>query len=481
MKFQMGEFSEQDYNYAKSLGISADALNNQWQRFKDGFERIHLNRAATIGDGIVHLSTEESKSYIQIFEQEKSNYAIVKFVPSSGAASRMFLPFLEMIENPESENSKRLIHSLSSFSFYPDILEKAIEKGLDINELKEDPIALANFILNKEGLDYDNYPKGLISFARDNGKSKNAFELHLDEAKSISDGHIHFTVAEDYLDEIREKVNDNKAEYSIQDSSTHFISIYRNKAIRDESGQLLFRPSGHGALLKNLNELDADIVFIKNIDNIQQASKNKISIDVKKMLGGYLLAIKNQIDTFLFQLEEDENCDLEEISTWISDHLDPGFTKTQKEELIAFLHRPLRVAGMVLNEGKAGGGPFWVRNKKGIQLQIVENAQIDKSDPEQIEILASSTHFNPVDIVCALIDHRGHRFDLEDYVDKESGFLTKKVVNGVEAMTMERPGLWNASMANWLSIFIEIPLESFTPVKDVLDLLPSEKKQLIKS
>ena len=199
------------------------------------------------------------------------------------------------------------------------------------------------------------------------------------------------------------------------------------------------------------------------------------------MLGGYLMAIKNQIDTFLFQLEEDENCDTLEISAWISEHLDPTFAPANKDELIAFLHRPLRVAGMVLNEGKAGGGPFWVRNKKGIQLQIVENAQIDKSDPEQVKILASSTHFNPVDIVCSLIDHRGERFDLEDYVDKESGFLTKKVVNGVEAMTMERPGLWNASMANWLSIFIEIPLESFTPVKDVLDLLPVEKKQLIKS
>ena len=481
MKFQMGEFSEQDYNYAKSLGISAEALNNQWQRFKNGFERILLNRAATIGDGIVQLSAEESKKYIQLFEQEKNNYSILKFVPSSGAASRMFLPFLDMIEHPTSDNSKRLIHFLSSFSFYADILEKAIEKGLDINELKEDPIALAHFILNKEGLDYDNYPKGLISFTRDKGKSKNAFELHLDEAKSISGGLIHFTVAEDYLDEIREKINDENASYSIQDSSTHFISVYRNKAIRDDSGQLLFRPSGHGALLKNLNELDADIVFIKNIDNIQQASKNKLSIEVKKMLGGYLMAIKNQIDTFLFQLEEDENCDTLEISAWIREHLDPRFAPAKKDELIAFLHRPLRVAGMVLNEGKAGGGPFWVKNKKGIQLQIVENAQIDKSDSEQLKILASSTHFNPVDIVCSLIDHRGEKFDLEDYVDKESGFLTKKVVNGVEAMTMERPGLWNASMANWLSIFIEIPLASFTPVKDVLDLLPAEKKQMIKS
>jgi len=474
----MSLFSDEDYNFANSLGISASALDQQWKRLTSGFKRIELAKAATIGDGIRKLSAFENKKYAGIFDQEGTNYKIIKFVPASGAASRMFLPFREMIEDPFSDQSELLISSLSKFPFYNALVAKTNEKGLKIKDLISDPKKLADFIIGAEGLDYDKAPKGLIPFSANEKEVLNAFEMHLEEAKQISDSYIHFTVAEDFLVKIKSGLNEERAEYSIQDPSTHFISMHDNEPVRDESGKLIFWPSGHGSLLKNLNELDSDIVFIKNIDNIQIPSKNTISIEVKKILGGYLIDLKQTIDLFLFQLEEDPEVDLEEIKNWIKNTLDPSFDLSNKNDLITYLHRPIRIAGMVLNEGKAGGGPFWIKSESDIGLQIVEGAQIDKSDPIQNAILASSTHFNPVDMVCSIIDHRGVKYDLEEYLDKEAGFLTKKQVNGYDAIIMERPGLWNGSMASWLSVFIEIPLSSFTPVKDVLDLLPTEKEQL---
>jgi len=474
----MSLFSDEDYNFAISLGIPASALDQQWKRLSTGFKRVELVKAATIGDGIRKLSAMENKKYSTIFDQEGINYKIIKFVPASGAASRMFLPFREMLEDPFNERSEYLISSLSKFPFYNALVAKANEKGLKIKDLTSDPKQLAEFILGSEGLAYEHLPKGSIPFSLDEKGELNAFEMHLEEARQISDSNIHFTVAADYLDKIRAALSEDKAEYSIQDPSTHFISMHDNEPVRDESGNLVFWPSGHGSLLKNLNELDADIVFIKNIDNIQAPSKNEISIGVKKVLGGYLIDLKQSIDLFLLQLEEDPEVDVDEIKNWIQNTLDSSFDLSDKNELISYLHRPIRIAGMVLNEGKPGGGPFWVKEGNEVRLQIVEGAQIDKSDAIQSAILASSTHFNPVDMVCSMIDHRGVKYDLEEYLDKQAGFLTKKQVNGHDAIIMERPGLWNGSMANWLSVFIEIPLSSFTPVKDVLDLLPAKKEQL---
>jgi hypothetical protein len=266
-------------------------------------------------------------------------------------------------------------------------------------------------------------------------------------------------------------LQEEKVSFSVQDPSTHFIAKVDNTPLRDVDNNLIFRPSGHGSLLENLANVDADIVFIKNIDNIQVPKKNASSIKAKEILGGYLIALKFRIDTFLFQLEEDEEVDLTAISDWIKENIDADVKEYGKTELIKYLHRPIRVAGMVLNEGKAGGGPFWVKNKNRINLQIIEASQVDKESEQQIEILESSTHFNPVDIACCIVDHRGEKFKLEDFIDKESEFLSTKIIDEKEVTIMERPGLWNGSMSDWISVFIELPLTSFTPVKTIIDLL----------
>lgn len=472
----MGELSSSDYKYAESFDIKAGSLDKQWNRLKEGFPTLILDRPATIGDGIHRFNKDERSKLIRFFDQEKSNYKIIKFVPASGAASRMFLPFRSLLEEAENDQSKELISKIKDFPFYEDILIRLEEKGLRHDSILKDRKALAHFILDKSGMNYDNYPKGLISFYRNGKIHSNAFQQHVHEAEVISDKNIHFTVSDDYLKEIKVLLNDPIVEFSIQNASSHYISMDNGSPLRNKEGNLIFRPSGHGALLKNLNAIDADIVFIKNIDNIQIPERNRSSIEVKKIIASYLIELKQQVDTFLFQLEEDIEAPFNEIEEWINENFDIAFRHINVEETISYLNRPIRVAGMVINEGKAGGGPFWVRNKYGVNLQIVESAQINKNDPDQLAILNSSSHFNPVDIACSLIDHHNRKFDLEKYVDEESGFLSTKKVNGKEVTIMERPGLWNGSMANWLSAFIEVPLESFTPVKNVLDLLPIDEK-----
>lgn len=472
----MGVFSTTDYKYAESLGIDSISLDRQWGNLNKGFQTVILNRPAIIKDGIKRLSPEEEAFYIHYYKQEKSNYSILKFVPASGAASRMFLPFREMRDNPTSNKAKMLLDKITSFPFYENILSEVEIRGIDIDVLKEDPKKMADFILGKSGLNYDSYPKGLVTFHRDEENYSSAFQQQLMEAEYLCDSNIHFTVSDSFLNEIKDSLNEEKASFSIQNPSTHFIAKVKNEPLRGDDNNLVFRPSGHGALLKNLNAIDADIVFIKNIDNIQIPKKNGASLKAKEVLGGYLIKIKQQIDTFLFQLEEDKDVNLNEISDWIKENIDSDVNLENKTDLIRYLHRPIRIAGMVLNEGKAGGGPFWVKGENGNNVQIVEGAQINKKEEEQVKILESSTHFNPVDLACSLVDHRGKKYDLEEFVDPDSGFLSSKVIDGNEVTIMERPGLWNGSMSDWISIFLELPLESFTPVKTVMDLLPESIK-----
>lgn len=464
-------FSNSDYDFALSFGISKESLDLQWRRLNDGFPKIELDRPALVGDGIVRLSEGEKKNLIRLFDEQKEDYNILKFVPASGAASRMFSPIRKMLENPESETSQEILKNIRSFPFYSNLIKEAKEKNLDAEVLLSNAKKLADFILNTEGLNYNVYPKGLIPFSCIDGLVTTAFEQQVLEADEICDRNIHFTVDNAFMDEIKHFLNEENASFSIQEPATHFIAMHASSPIRDSKGALIFRPSGHGALLDNLSAIEADIVFIKNIDNIQIPEKNKASIESKKIMGAYLFQIKIQIDTFLWQLEEDENVDLDSIRSWIKDNLATSFNGTSKKDIYTYLHRPIRVVGMVLNEGKAGGGPFWVKSNTTVSLQIVEGAQIVKEDKKQKGILNASTHFNPVDLVCSLKDHKGEKFNLFDYVDMESGFLSNKVVDEKDAIIMERPGLWNGSMANWISVFIELPLESFTPVKTILDLI----------
>jgi len=465
-------FSETDIKKANKRDITEDSLNEQWQRLQNGFPFIQLLRASIVGDGIRPLPENEINHLVNRFESEKTNYQTLKFVPASGAASRMFKAVRGLYETPISTDAKQVIENLEIFPFYSELKKIAEIKSISLKTLKDNPKLLADLILDKSGLGYETAPKGIIPFDIEQGKPITAIEEQLIEADELTEGNVHFTVSEQAMGKVKALLGNKKnIQYSIQSPSTDYIAKDGDEPLRDEKGNLVFRPSGHGALLKNLDELNADIVFIKNIDNILPPNKNSGSIIYKKVLGGLLIELKMQIDTFLWQLNDDPDADLAEISGWIKTNLDPSFSSKDKSVIEKKLNRPLRVAGMVKNEGKAGGGPFWVKDKNGQSLQIVEGAQIDMKNQEQVEILNNSTHFNPVDLVCALNDFKGERFKLTNFIDPETGFDSEKDTGGKTVKIIERPGLWNGAMSGWNTVFIEVPVSTFNPVKSVLDLL----------
>ena len=465
-------FSDSDIEQAQKRGISADALNEQWIRLQHGFPFIKLERAATVNDGIIQLTNSEMSRLKNVFENHSEDYDILKFVPASGAATRMFKAVRELYETPLSKEAKTVLEKIEDFPFYPDLEKLMAEKEISLSELKKNPELLANLILEANGLSYNNAPKGLIPFDLIANKSTTAFEEQVAEANALSFGKVQFTVAEHAMNDVKKLLGEKKnISYSVQNPSTDYIAKDGVGPLRDGNDNLVFRPSGHGALLKNLDELNDDIVFIKNIDNILPPEKNKEAIVYKKVLGGLLIELKQQSDTFLLQLENDPNADLNEMSVWIKTNLNPDFNTLEKTAIAHQLNRPMRIAGMVKNEGKAGGGPFWVKDKNGINLQIVEGAQIDMSDSRQVEILNNSTHFNPVDLVCAIKDYHGQKFDLNEFIDPETGFDSDKNVNGKDVKIIERPGLWNGAMSGWNTIFVEVPVSTFNPVKSVTDLL----------
>lgn len=466
----MNIFSEKDIKLAEDRGITLASINEQWKRLQKGFPFIKLKKAATIEDGIRPFPENEITRLTTLFENNSENYDILKFVPASGAATRMFKAVRDLYDTPLSADPEKIINQLEDFPFYPYL--KTLTEGISIQELKSDPKLIANLILKKDGLGYNNAPKGLIPFDLLNSKPTTAFEEQLYEAEELSGGEVHFTVSEQAIAEVKNLLGEKDSiNYSIQESATDYIAKDKNEPLRNKAGKLEFRPSGHGALLKNLNKLNDDIVFIKNIDNILPPIHNKESVKFKKAMGGLLIELKQQIDTFLMQLDLDENVDLNEISDWIKTNLNPYFEGSDKTAVRRQLNRPLRIAGMVKNEGKAGGGPFWVKDKTGISLQIVEGAQIDMLDSGQVNILNSSTHFNPVDLVCALKDYTGEKFDLEKYINRDTGFDSEKNVDGKNITIIERPGLWNGAMSVWNTVFVEVPVSTFNPVKSVNDLL----------
>jgi hypothetical protein len=466
----MTVFSDIDIKTAQKRGVSIDSLNEQWKRLQNGFPFINLERAATVGDGIRQLSENEMARLKNVFDNHSEDYDVLKFVPASGAATRMFKAVRELYETPISADAKTVLKEIEKFPFYPHLKKLMAEKGTSLAELKNNPILLADLILKENG--YNNAPKGMIPFDLLNDEPTTAFEEQVAEATALSDGKVHFTVAENAMNDVKKLLGENNSiTYSIQDHSTDYMAKDGDLPLRNKNGDLVLRPSGHGALLKNLNELNCDIVIIKNIDNILPPEKNKTAIGYKKVLGGLLIELKQQIDTFLLQLENNKNADLNEISEWIKINLNPDFNTFDKTSIINQLNRPLRIVGMVKNEGKAGGGPFWVKDDNRISLQIVEGAQIDMSDKEQVAILNNSTHFNPVDLLCAIKDYKGRKFNLKDFIDRETGFDSGKNVDGKDVTIIERPGLWNGAMSGWNTVFVEVPVSTFNPVKSVNDLL----------
>lgn len=498
-------------------GLSLTDIEEQLSLFKRGMPPVRLVRPARIDDGIRKFPADRVEALTGLQHIARDNGRFLKLVPASGAASRMFkalqdlesrqekIDFDYLRANRDSDRSAleglTFFENLDKFAFYDDLNEAVKKNGqnlsdlLDNGRLKE----IMQVILKPEGLGYSDFPKGMIPFHKYSKTTRTAVAEHLHEAIRYvldSDGtaRLHFTVQEKHRDNFmkhiefcRKQFADEEVNFEISVSSqrkdTETLAVtLEDQPLLDEEGLLLFRPGGHGALLYNLLDLNADLVYIKNIDNVIPGNLFEAQVVYKQVLGGLLVELQDKIFGALRDLESDDISSerLRAIAIFSRDNLNidvpEELFKQGGEDLKRFLaehlNRPLRVCGMVKNEGEPGGGPFWIENSEGqVSLQIVESAQVDLDNPEQKEIFESSTHFNPVDIVAGLRDYRGRPFDLLKYRDMEAGIITVKSRYGREIKAMELPGLWNGSMAHFNTVFVEIPIETFNPAKTVNDLL----------
>ncbi len=493
-------------------GISAEKVEQQLTTFKEGIPFVNLKNAAVIGNGILKFSEDEIASYLAIFKNSKEGLSLLKFVPASGAASRMFKALFNFLEeydfNKESlegylnrtDNSaiKQFSEGLTSFPFY-EMVQSRIAGNF--SSKGEEVYLFVKELLHKDGLNYGFFPKGLLPFHNYKEHTETPFEEHLKEganyAKSKGTSKLHFTISEQHAEMFElefEKANKRVAaatntnfeiKYSNQKPSTDTIAVnIDNTPFRNADGSLLFRPGGHGALIENLNEQDADIVFIKNIDNVVVPAQAKHVTQSKKLLAGVLLKLQKQTFAYAKALENEEVSEnlLDEIERFLVNKLNVRFSQDYEsssdvEKITSLkekINSPIRVCGMVKNEGEPGGGPFWITDTRGTtSLQIIESAQIDKSIETQLNILKEATHFNPVDLVCGIRNYKGEKYNLIDFVDHKQGFITEKTKDGNALKALELPGLWNGAMAFWNTIFVEVPLETFNPVKTVNDLLKS--------
>lgn len=508
------KFSKKDIEQINKKGLTVERVNKQIELFKKGIPFIKLVRAATTGSGIVSASEEQINASISGFEGKKDNLKIVNFVPASGAATRMFkflFTFLKKYE-PEKESinsyiNKNKIKELSVFlvgleklPFFEEVVTKIHKIVPGFNKLPYDQqrYEFIKTMLDEDRLHYSSFPKGLLPFHRYQDYTATAFEEHLFETALYSASNkvanLHYTISEKHEhkfdqefkhieEDVEEKTNTKfNISFSYQKHATDTISVdNKNQPFREDDGSIMFRPSGHGALIENLNDIDADIIFIKNIDNVVvNKYKNEVA-RYKKLLAGILLEIRDQAFAYEELLENRVTKDeLQEIAQFLvrkmnvvlEDEFDSLSAHDKTVVLKRKLHRPIRVCGMVKNEGEPGGGPFWVKDDNGnISLQIVESAQIDNQNEQQLQILKNATHFNPVDLVCSVRNYKGEKFDLTRFIDHKTAFITMKTKTGKDIKALERPGLWNGSMAYWNTIFVEVPLLTFNPVKTVNDLL----------
>ena len=505
-------FTEKDIQQVKNKGLSIADIENQKQNFINGFPFLNIERPAKVDDGLLRLNTDEVNSFIQLFDDIKPD--TLKFVPASGVASRMFKFLFEFYEDAKEQynsldeieniNVKKFFEKIQQFAFYDELKLIISVNKLDIDDLliKGQYKKVLKYFLFENGLNYGQNPKGVLLFHKYKHTVKTAFEEHLVEGvmyakTSNKKVKIHFTISSEHkelfselFENIRKDIEKKyqvefEISFSQQKPSTDIIAVdLNNELFRNADGSLLFRPGGHGALIENLNDLDSDIIFIKNIDNVVPDKIKDITVQYKKALAGVLLSYKERIFTYLEKIDsKDYNKDLlNEIKEFIKEELcaefrlDDNLNLDSYAEILAEkLNRPIRVCGMVKNEGEPGGGPFWVKHSDGtINLQIVESSQIDQSDKKQLQILKSSTHFNPVDLICSTKDYKGKKFDLLKYRDTSTGFISKKSKDGEELKAQELPGLWNGAMAHWNTIFVEVPILTFNPVKTVNDLLRAE-------
>jgi hypothetical protein len=513
-------FSVADYARIHSKGIPVKKIADELSIFQNGITKVVLHNPATIGNGIYPLQKLDAIEYADFFDSKKNNYRLKKFVPASGAASRMFKFLCEFAAeyDPEKESINAYINrnkdsalkvflvGLDKFPFFKDVMEE-IKKDPEYSEWSKD-LRYYNFIktlLAPGKFNYANKPKGILPFHQYDDFIATPVYEHLKEcaayASSNGEAHVHFTISEDHLDHFLDCVKDVKEKveqetgvklhfsFSYQHKETDTIAVdVNNVPFRNSDGSLLFRPGGHGALIENLNNLDADIVCIKNIDNVSHNNIKVISL-YKKALLGIVIKLKEQVCQYLEMLDNPEVSEADvtgilqfaQEKLFISVSRDVAkFTLSHKIEYTRdLLNRPIRICGMVKNEGEPGGGPFWVKDSNGrTSLQIVESSQIDLDNKTQNQIFSASTHFNPVDLVCTLKNYKGEPFNLKNYIDPTTGFIVQKNKMGKKVKSYELPGLWNGAMAEWITVFVEVPLETFNPFKTVNDLLkPAHQPQ----
>ena len=485
--------TENDLKDLEKRGITVQEVETQVQNFKKGFPYAKLTRAATLGDGIIQLTKKQLVELDNIYHESLSSVKIVKFVPASGAASRMFKDLFnfEGETDPTSEMANIVIN-YHRFAFEKRLTEIIVGKQIVFNPTSPTFLSsISSLILREEGLNYGSLPKGLIEFHKYADGSRTAFEEHLVEAAEYAIGkdgiaRVHFTISPEHQESITKHLDAVKGKYesafnvkyeitfSTQKPSTDTIAVsLDNEPFRDAEGKLLFRPGGHGALISNLSDLDADIVFIKNIDNVVPDKFKQTTYDYKEALGSYLMDVRRKVFNILNKLDKKEGF-IEGVLYAKQLGIEVNENETI-ESLHDKLNQPIRVCGMVENEGEPGGGPFWVKDQSGrVSLQIIESSQVDHNNPIQKKLLDGSTHFNPVDLVCSITDYKGQKFDLSKFTDHNTGFISYKSKKGIDLKQQELPGLWNGAMAKWITLFIEVPVITFNPVKKLEDLLRPE-------
>ncbi len=495
--------TEKDLKQIAQRGITEEQIKTQLKEFETGFPFLKLEAAASVGNGIVAPNESERKQYVKAWEDYKAaGKRIVKFVPASGAASRMFKNMFAFVDAdydvPTTDFEKKYFNEIEKFAFYEALDAVCVKnegKSIKVLMAEGNYKAVAANMLKADGLNYGQLPKGMLLFHKYAEGSRTPMEEHLVEgalyAASNGEAHVHFTVSHDHLAffkaKVAEKADGFAQKYGIkyditfseQKPSTDTVAANPdNTPFREADGSLLFRPGGHGALIENLNEIEADVIFIKNIDNVVPDRLKPETVEWKQVIAGVLVSLQKQAFEYLRVLDNNpSDAQIAQIAKFVEKNLctNPKGQKVDADYLRKKLNRPMRVCGVVKNVGEPGGGPFLTYNQDGtVSLQILESSQIDTNNAEYMKMFTQGTHFNPVDLVCAVKDYKGQPFNLPDFVDKTTGFISSKSKGGKELKALELPGLWNGAMSDWSTIFVEVPLGTFNPVKTVNDLLRNQ-------
>ncbi len=498
--------TEKDLETLKKKGITEEKFEEQLVMLKEGFPFLKLEAAGTLGHGLTVPTPELIKQSEEMWQKYLAGGAkVMKMVPASGAASRMFKDLFSFLNGksnkPDNDFMKKFFENIEKFAFFTklnflclQLFGYSVSSLVKMGRYKD----VVDVLLNKVGLNYGKLPKALLEFHKEMGGSRTPLQEHLAEGAQYAAGkdgkvHLHFTVSEEHVPLVEAKLEEIKSvmehaygvEYditlSVQKPSTDTVASKMDGTPYYENEELFFRPGGHGALIENLNDLNADVIFIKNIDNLVPDALRQPTITYKMVLGGILVGVKAKIDKYCEKLakgvpsgdEMVEMLDFLRHKLCVTHDKCEDMTPEQvRDYLFSKFNRPTRVCGMVKNEGEPGGGPFLVYNPDGtVSPQILESSQINPKDKEAQKLLKESTHFNPVDLAVCIKDYKGDKFNLPEYVDKATGFISIKSREGVEIKALELPGLWNGAMSDWNTVMVEVPVETFNPVKTVNDLL----------